>query len=231
MDRDVCYRNLVISASHLYEEVKWGWQAFVAKKLDKFFSQERELEELVVSTTKSVSDQIQDHVKTLTDSMLAAVGVVVGTFVAAAFKDQFNADIFRIGLLAYTAYLIVFPGVVGLISTWDRFASVRSGFCKQKADYTKRLSTDQVNTICGTMVEDRASKFIRWFATTIAVYTAVVVLLILGAVFVPGLVQPVPGITPTPSAPAPTPSATWVLPTLVPTSLNNAPVLDICYWT
>ena len=179
------YRRLITMAPHLSKEVKWGWAAFIEGKLDKYFTQVHDLEQVVAATTNSVAAQIEGLTKALIDNMLAAVGVLVATFLAATFKDQFNANVFRMGMLAYAVYLIAFPLGIGLLSSQDRFKSIRDMFDKQTQDFTNRLSQDQVREIVGKTVDAVEGKFRKWLHITAGGYIVVAGLVIVGCLIVP----------------------------------------------
>ena len=55
----------------------------------------KELEETVEDTTKDYNDQVHSLTKTAIDNVLAAVAVIVGSFLAAMFKSPFQEDAFR----------------------------------------------------------------------------------------------------------------------------------------
>lgn len=180
---------LVRRAAELSKRVAWGWEAFIGEKLKTYFSQEKELEDVVDSTTKSYNEQVQTLTKTLVDNMLAAVGVVVGSFIAAMFKSPFQEYVFWFGTGIYVAYLLIFPVLVGLTSTWQRFADSKASFAKREKDFTKRLTREQVDQIVGDTVRKRESWFKKWFVTTIVLYLLVLVFLVVAMLFVPGSIK------------------------------------------
>jgi hypothetical protein len=182
------YREIVRQAGHLKEEVQWGWAAFVQGKLNTYFTRVRDVEQAVDAMVKSFSEQVQALTKAVADNMLAAVGVVVGSFIAAVLKDKFNPLIFQLGLIVYASYLLFFPGVVGLLSTWQRYRDSREAFDQRKEEFGRRLFPDEVDKIIGTIVEKRERWFRKWFAVSAIIYLAVIVLLVIAALSVPGLI-------------------------------------------
>jgi hypothetical protein len=182
------YREIVRQAGHLKEEVEWGWAAFVEGKLNAYFSRVRDVEQVVDSMVKGFSEQVQALTKAVTDNMLAAVGVVVGSFIAAVVKDKFNPLIFQLGLIVYASYLFFFPGLIGLMSTWQRYRDSRDAFNKRKEEFGKRLFPDEVDKIVGTTVEKREQWFKKWFAVSAMIYLVVIILLVMAALSVPGMI-------------------------------------------
>ncbi len=180
---------LIRRATELCDRVEWGWEAFIGDKLKTYFSQEKELEDIVDSTTKSYNEQVQTLTKALIDNMLAAVGVIVGSFIAAIFNSPFQEYVFWFGTGIYVAYLLVFPGIVGLTSTWQRFSDSKASFKKRERDFTRRLARDQVDQIVGDTVTKKESWFECWFKWTIGLYVAVLVLVVAAMFAVPGMIK------------------------------------------
>ncbi len=192
------YRELIRLAGHLHQEVEWGWGAFIEDKLNVYFSRLRDLETTVDATVKSFDEQSQSVIKSLSDSVLAAVGVIIGSFIGALFKDSFNAVIFRLGLLLYAMYVFIFPACVGLLAAWQRFNSVVTNFNKRKTEFAKRLFPEKVDAIVGTTVDDAARYFKRWFISVIIAYAIVIAFLLTAATVIPSLMPPPITLTPTP---------------------------------
>lgn len=184
------YQELLRQAGHLKEKIKWGWAAFIEDKLNVYFSQVRGVEEAVDTTVAGFNEQVHALVKALTDNTLAAVGVIVGSFIAAIFADKFNATIFRLGVLSYAAYLLIFPGVMGLYFTWQRYRHAVDAFDKRRKEFNKRLFPEEVKTIVGTTVQDRERWFRKWFWVVTAIHVVMVALLALAAWKVPALLRP-----------------------------------------
>lgn len=184
------YQELLRQAGHLKEKIKWGWAAFIEDKLNVYFTQVRGVEEAVDTTVESFNDQVHALVKALTDNTLAAVGVIVGSFIAAIFADKFNATIFRLGVLSYAAYLLIFPGVLGLYFTWQRYRHAVAAFGKRNKEFKKRLFPEEVKTIVGTTVQDRERWFKKWFFAVTIIHIIMVALLVLAAWRVPALMRP-----------------------------------------
>lgn len=157
------------------------------EKLDKFFGQIKELEQTVDTTTTSYNEQIDALTKTLTENMLAAVGVLVGTFIAAIFTSPFKPLIFLVGAGTYLAYLIIFPIRVGLTSAQQRFESSHKAFRSRRDDFIKRLSQEEVSDIVKGSVRSAERRYIYWFRTTKRLYQWVVMTFVLTLIIAAGL--------------------------------------------
>jgi hypothetical protein len=172
--------ELIRNALELSGRVRQRWDDFMDDKLSKYFLHLKELDETVRSTTNAHSERIQTLTKALSDNMLAAVGVVVGSFIAAIFKSPFENYIFWIGIGIYLAYLIAFPICVGMVTAWQRFSDSREAFDKTEREFGARLSAQEVADIVGTTVEVSEGRFRKWFVFTGFAYAAVVLLLLWG---------------------------------------------------
>jgi hypothetical protein len=199
------YRELLRKAVHFKSEVDWGWTAFIEGKLEIYFSRVREIEQVVDAGVKDFNEQIQSLTKTLTDNALAAVGVIVGSFIAALFGDKFNPQIFRFGVGLYAVYLLVFPGLIGLTHTWQRYGTAKDSFDKRKNDFCKRLSRRNVEDIIGTTVGTLQNRFKVWFNVTVAVYFIVIGLLAFAIWAAPALIKTIPALNDGPGLRTPKP--------------------------
>jgi hypothetical protein len=188
-DPAVNCRELVRQAAEVKKRVEWGWDSFVHGRLEKYFTQVKDLEAAVEATARSYNEQVQALSKTLIDNMLAAVGVVVGSFIAAIFKTPFGVKVFWVGTSIYTAYLVVFPIGVGLVSAWQRYRDSKALFENRRKEFDRRLSPEEVKDIVGTSVTDRDTWFKRWFGFTTAAYLMVAALMVVAIVRVPSLIR------------------------------------------
>jgi len=170
--------ELVRRADDLTDRVWNRWDDFMEDKLGKYFLQLKQVEDAVTTTTNNHKDQIQTLTKSLTDNMLAAVGVVIGSFIAAIFKSPFENYIFWIGTGIYLVYLVVFPIGVGLVTAWQRFTDSRDGFSKSEREFAQRLSIAEVAQIVGNTVTVSERRFKKWFNFTWVSYALVVLLLL-----------------------------------------------------
>lgn len=125
--------------------------------------------------------------KDLSESILAAVAVLVGTFIAATFDQPFNEDLFRIGMFAYAGYVLIFPGLLGVISSAGRFRSARADFDHRMTSY-RRLLGDEADAAVGRRVQQARNAYVMWVVTVSVLYVAVVVAAIIAADRIPGMV-------------------------------------------
>jgi hypothetical protein len=188
-DSSINCRELLRQAEEVSKRAEWGWEGFITDKLDKYFAQVKLLEDTIEATTKSYDEQVQNLTKALVDNMLAAVAVVVGSFIAAIFKAPFETYVFVFGSGVYFGYLLFFPIGVGLVSTWQRFTQTRAMFEKRSKDFGKRLTTDQVDQIVGETMRRRESWFKNWFTVTTLLYAIVLGMTLWAICEVPALIK------------------------------------------
>lgn len=166
-----------------------GWNAFVGGQLEKYLSQVKALEAAVQSAAEGYDAQVQSLTKALIDNMLAAVAVVVGSFIAAMFKSPFQAFVFWFGTGVYLTYLLFFPIGVGLIAAWKRFQDSKALFRARTEAFERRLTPGNVDKIVGKTIAKRESGFYGWFALTVVLYTVVLGVMASAAWFMPGAIR------------------------------------------
>jgi hypothetical protein len=85
---------------YLIEGIEWHRKAWVEGKISEYLDRVQQLESLVSDTVSRYADRAGGLVKNLRETMLAALAVLVGSFIAAALKSPFNAVLFRIAVLS-----------------------------------------------------------------------------------------------------------------------------------
>jgi hypothetical protein len=181
--------QLVQRASEIYERIEQRWNNFIGEKLQKFFAHIKELESAVELTTNAYDEQLQALTKTLTDNMLAAVAVVVGSFLAAILKTPFQPYVFLFGTLTYLGYLLVFPFLIGMLSGWQRFADSKAAFKERQEDFSRRLTPKEVKDIVGQRVTNKEARFKTWFDVTVLSYTAILVIMVAAIIWLPRAIE------------------------------------------
>jgi hypothetical protein len=100
---------------YVLEGIEWHWKAFIEARVGEYLDRVQQVEALVGDTVTAFADRTATLAKGLTDSILAAVAVLIGSFIAATFRTPFNATLFRIGVLTYAGVRIAVP--------WGRWPS------------------------------------------------------------------------------------------------------------
>jgi len=178
------------SMPYLLEGIEWYWKAFVDGRISDYVGVIQQLESLVADTVHEFSSQTASLTSSLVSNMLAAVGVLVGTFVAAAFSHPFNQTLFRIGVLAYAAYVAIFPGIYAIrLNTWS-LGLAYDEFSARKDRFKEVLLPERVDDIVGDRVTKAQNEHKSWRAWVIFAYVILVGAAIVAAITVPGAVSP-----------------------------------------
>ncbi len=134
----------------------------------------RELDDVVDATADAYGERTASITDKLTTSMLAAVAALIGSFIAAAFSKPFNADLFRIAMWTYAAYLAVFPAGLGLWVQCAQYRDLGQRFTRRRAQFDSLLGADYVQDKIGTRIKDAQSRWKQFFAVALVLYTSVV---------------------------------------------------------
>jgi hypothetical protein len=197
-------RRLLEGANNILGSLRWHWKAFIEGKIDGYDAQVRALEDYVENTVKSFADQIGEMIKGLSETMLAAIAAVLGSFVAAVFGDKFNPIVFSIGMVCYAIYVTIFPLTYNMFGQWGRYKLLQKQFQQRKKRFEQLLPLDKVeDTIAGQMASSEI-RFERWFKLTVVAYLVVIALSFASAWAVPSVMKSAPSATPTvTSSPSP----------------------------
>ena len=72
------------------------------------------------------------------------MAALIGSFIAATFKEPFQAELFRIGMFAYAVYVIVFPLTIGVSSAVGDSRIATSSFTAQRDNLASVLGDKRV---------------------------------------------------------------------------------------
>lgn len=183
---------------YILDGIDWHWKAFVEGKVGDYLDLVKDVEGTVADTVTSFSDRAAALVKSLGEAMLAAVAVVIGTFIASAFKDPFNATLFRLGLRTYAVYVLVFPGLIGMLSSFYALRVARTTFDSRVARFKETLHPDKVESVVGHRVQKAERSYYLWLAAVAVIYIVVAAFAWCGSTTVPARVlEDAASITPT----------------------------------
>jgi len=170
---------------YLQEGIEWHWKAFIEGKVSEYLDRVQQVETVVSDTVAAFADRTAALAKGLTETILAAIAVLIGSFIAAAFDTPFNATLFRIGVLTYAAYVVLFPGVIGLVASVSNLRSARAEFDTRVSRFDETLYPEKVTEIVGDRVTDAESSYYRWLAVVAIMYVAVAIAACVAALIVP----------------------------------------------
>lgn len=165
---------LLDTASGLWDALDGDYRVFIEERITEYFAEQRELEDLVRGVVQKFGEQAAALTKSLSDAMLAAVAALIGSAIAAAFKDPFDTGLFRVGVLTYTAYLVLAPGLYGLSAQYGQFAALGRSFAHDVDRFTALLGARKMTELrAGDRVRQAQDRFRFWFRVTVAGFAAV----------------------------------------------------------
>lgn len=190
--------GFVATMPDLHAGVTWHWKAFIEGKISDYLDRISNLEDAVAETVDKHADRAAELVESMNKTMLAAVGVLLGTFIASAFSSKFNEDLFAFGMYTYAAYVLLFPLFAGLVSNNSQMGHAKATFQSKRKRFNETLYKDKVDEIVGQRVENAENRYRRTMFVVGLVYLTLVVALVIGAGTVSNIVE-TPTTTTTPA--------------------------------
>jgi hypothetical protein len=181
--------KVIHDAAGVGKRIEYAWEAFIKRKLQIYFGQVKQLVETIEAARKSYQEQVQTLTKTLIDNMLAAVAVILGSFIAAMLKSPFEKYLFWFGAGLYVVYLLFFPIGIGLTSMLQRFRQSRSDFRRSIDHFSKGVPAEQVEAIVGKTVAERECWFLVWWGVITSLYVLVAIGIVVMAIVLPGKIR------------------------------------------
>lgn len=183
------YKLLLHSSEGTYQSLMWQWRAFIEKKVDSYVIQVQVLEKDVSDTVQAYSNQIASIVKNLTETMLAAVAVLIGSAVATLVSKDFDLNILAIGLTSYAVYVFLFPLTYNMLYQHGQYKSLSDNFNHRKERFGKQLYPETVNNIIGDQMDKCQNRFKKWYWATLVIYIGVFFLSLAAALEVAGYIN------------------------------------------
>ena len=174
---------------YLFEGIKWHWKAFIEGKVGEYLDRVQQIENVVSDTVSTFADRTASLTKGLTDNILAAVAVLVASFIAAAVRTPFNPTLFRVGVLSYGVYVLIFPGAIGLFASASSLGRARTDFDARIKTFNETLYPEKVADIVDGRVDSAQSTYHRWLGFVGAVYLAVAIACGVASAVVPGVIR------------------------------------------
>jgi len=153
------YRLLLIKAEYIISQLKWLWKSFMEGKIDSYMNQVKALEDYVTGVVQLFADQVSSMIKNLSDTMLAAIGVALASFIAALFKDGFNPTVFRIGILTYALYVFIFPLIYSMTYQNQHFKTLLRNFKRRQQRFEMILDPAKVDEIVSEQLKESKKQF------------------------------------------------------------------------
>ena len=165
------------------------WRAFIEDRFTQYLEKEHELEKTVNEVVVSFGDKTAELVKGLSDTLLAAVAALIGSAIAAAFKAPFDATLFRVGVLTYAGYVLIFPGLYGLSAQVGQFRQIDESFEHERKRFETLLNPQRIGQIVDGRTAKAKCRYWKWFWLTVLGYAIAIGAGIAAAAVVPSIVH------------------------------------------
>jgi hypothetical protein len=162
------YNSFITRAPQLLEDAKWQYQVFLDGKITKHFEELQKVIGYVTEMNKKISEGIDSVTKSLTDALLATVGVFVLTVLAALVKKETSIAIFSISMQIYAVYLL-FYALYRMGSTGHSYWLLSKEASAQLNRYQVALRVDELTDLSSPL-KKRRIQFHIWFWLTVALY-------------------------------------------------------------
>jgi hypothetical protein len=116
-DRVENYEFLPKHAERIWSASRSTYRTLVHDIVAKHFEKLKQLQDYINSMSSDLASKVSTIVSSLTTNTLAAIGVVLGAFVAYAFdsSNKIRPDVFKFGLFVYGFYILAFPLTYSLL--------------------------------------------------------------------------------------------------------------------
>jgi hypothetical protein len=225
------FQALLDKAGTIKKNIDWHWETFTHKKIDAYFGVIKDYEDYLNQIAQGFATDIANILKSLSETLIAAIAVVIGSFIASLFKDTFNPFIFHVGLIAYAVYVLGVPLLYNMILRWKEYQSYQAQRDARIKRLRESLPDTKIQEIWDSWKIDTISTRFKWvFWITVVIYIVVIILLLLAAWLVPpGVIANVIHLAPPTVTPAVPPTLTpATTQTVVPTNTPSiVPTISI----
>lgn len=167
-DATATYNNFIARIPRLWKDTVWQYKVFLDGQITKHFEELQKVIGYVADVNKKISEAIDSITKGLTDTLLATVGVLVLTVLAALVKKETSIEIFKISMGIYSAYL-VFYAVYRMVSTGHSYWLLSQEARAQLDKYESALGVEEIADT-SLPLKRRRIQFHVWFWLTSVLY-------------------------------------------------------------
>lgn len=174
-DRSKNYDLLLANAPRVWDATRSSYLMLVRDLVTKHFDKLKQIQDYVTAISSDVANKVSSIVSTLITNILAAIGVVLGAFVAYAFDKKISADVFKFGLRVYGVYILVFPLMLSLIANnFVDYLILRADFKKRLKDFETALGLENLKGRVASTVTRRGRHFGWVLSVAVVLYLALV---------------------------------------------------------
>jgi len=167
-DATASYNSFIARIPRLWKDTAWQYQVFIEGKITKHFEELQKVIGYIADVTKKISEAIDSITKSLTDALLATVGVVVLTVLAALVKKETSIEVFKISMEIYSIYLL-FYAVYRMGSIGHSYRLLSEEASAQLDEYEAALRVEEITDL-SLPLKRRRRQFHIWFWLTVALY-------------------------------------------------------------
>lgn len=172
-DRSKNYDLLLANAPRVWEAGRSTYLMLVRDLVTKHFDKLKQIQDYVTAISSDVATKVSNIVTTLITNILAAIGVVLGAFVAYAFDKKISVDVFRLGLRVYGIYILVFPLILSvLLNNLVDYLILRADFKKRLKDFETALGLENLKGKIASTVTRRGWHFWCVLSFAVLIYLA-----------------------------------------------------------
>jgi hypothetical protein len=226
------YDNLLSNAKSIVANAAFQWKAFIEKKVQGYLGQVQALEDYIATTVNTYSANINALIKSLTDTMLAAVAAVAATFITTLLKEKGNPLIISLTVWLYALYVALFPLLFNMLNQFGQYKILSNDYIDRNNRFKSILFTEKVDDIVGDRIKNAKNRFLWWFFAAIVAYVLLIIALFFAGFKLPGLLNSVTtnetkgGGQPTNQNSTPGVATATPKPSAVSIPSHNAPVIN-----
>lgn len=168
------YSDFIKLLPSLLEEAKWHHRIFMDAQIESHFEQIKELNHYIAEVTKEISSTFDSMTKSLTDSLLATIAVVIIALLTSLAKNDVNYIIFKSILQIYAIYLILFQVFYRMGSIWHSYYLLRKETEDKLVSYIPLFGNKRIDALSASLMK-RRNQFVIWFLLTSIAYIGAVV--------------------------------------------------------
>lgn len=216
------YIRFVNRIPELLREARWHHRLFINEKIKGHFDEVQRITEYGSQVSTQITESIDNITKGLSETLLATVGVIIASLLAALVEGKTQGAIFQIGMRIYAVYIVLLL-VFRMGSIYHSYSLLNRDVNNRLDFFAERIGKVRVEAIAKPL-NSRRQQFQFWFSTTVLSYVVLAVLIWTASTVLPGVLVSQGIIAPPTTVTATIPlSATTTPVTFTPTPIPTAP--------
>ena len=171
------------------ENVVWYWKSIMQEKITDFYNTTKTFSEFCNETFNKLSENLFSMQKSLTDNVLAAIGILIGSIIATLLDiTGLNENIIKYSLWIYAAYLFVFALCYNMSLYSKKFEIISEQIEKNIKKYKSQIPKEKVDELLEVwQIESIKKTFVNRFFITIILFEFIIFFIILASKKLPDL--------------------------------------------